>query len=183
MERKEEERRVREAAREVLREVKRQERAAKLEAREALDESIRQLAREGVSRAAIAARLNCSETKVRSTLQRAGLAASNANVASRNERLDRATQALALQKDGFTRREIAQAFDCSFETIKGLLKDAKFFQDPSSDLGRQRRANQVAETHQLPKLADAAAYLGWTIKAVKAARSDAAVLSHLYPTP
>ena len=190
MERKEEERRVRAAAREVLREVKRQERAAKLEAREALlearealDESIRQLAREGVSKAAIAARLNCSETKVRSTLQRAGLTASNANVASRNERLDRATQALALQKDGFTRREIAQVFDCSFETIKGLLKDAKFFQDPSSDLGRQRRANQVAETHQLPKLADAAAYLGWTIKAVKAARSDAAVLSRLYPTP
>jgi transposase len=180
--RKEEERRVREAARELAKEVKSQERVAKIEAREAGDESIRQLAREGVSKSAIAARLNCSETKVRSTLQRAGLTAINANDTSRNDRLDRARQALSLQKDGFTRKEIVQAFDCSFETIKDLLKDAKFFEDPSSDLGRQQRANEVAAAQQLAKLADAAIYLGWTVKAVKAARSDAAVLAHLYPT-
>lgn len=182
--RKEEERRVRdvarESARESAREAKRQERATKEEAREAFDESIRQLARKGVNKSAIAAKLNCSETKVRSTLQRAGLTAANANEASRNERLDRARHALSLQKDGFTRKEIAQTFDCSFDTIKGLLKDAKFFEDPSSDLGRQQRADEVAAAQQLTKLADAAVYLGWTIKAVKDARSDAAVLNELH---
>ncbi|TLM83643.1 hypothetical protein FDW83_09290 [Pseudarthrobacter sp. NamE2] len=180
--RKEEERRVRDAARELAREAKRQERAAKAEAREALDESIRQLARKGLSKSGIAARLKCSETKVRSTLQRAGLTAANANDTSRNERLDRANHALTLQKDGFTRKEIAQAFDCSFETVKGLLKDAKFFEDPSSDPGRQQRANEVAAAQQFTKLADAAAYLGWTSKAVKAARSDAAALIRSHPT-
>jgi DNA-directed RNA polymerase specialized sigma24 family protein len=179
--RQEEERRSRDAARELAREAKRQEREAKIEAKEAFDESIRQLAREGVSKTAIAAKLNCSETKVRSTLQRAGLSTANANETSRSERLKRSRQALALQRDGFTRKEIAQAFGCGFETVKDLLKDAKFFEEPSSDFERQQRAKEVAGAHQFVKLSDAAAYLGWAIKAVKAARSDAMVLGQLHP--
>lgn len=174
--RKEEARRLREAEYERARQAKLQEKADKLEAKKQLDESIHRLALQGLPKTAIARELNCSETKVRSTLQQVGVSAANANEISRNERLSRGRQALGLQREGLTRHEIAQFMGCSFDTVKDLLKDAKFFEDPESDLQRLRRARSVGAVRDVIKLSDAAVQLGWTARAVKAARSDAAIL-------
>jgi hypothetical protein len=65
---------------------------------------------------------------------------------------------------------------CSFETVKDMLKDAKFFENPISDRPRLERARAVGVARDVVELSDAAAKLGWSPKAVKAARSDAAVL-------
>ncbi|MGP0224107.1 hypothetical protein [Paenarthrobacter sp. NCHU4564] len=184
-ERRRREQELLQAAREEAREAKRQEKAAKAEAiiraREILEASICHLARQGVGTAAIAREVNCSDSKVRSTLQRAGLAANNANDVARNERLQRGQRALILQKGGHTRNQIAQILGCGFDTVKDMLKDAKFFSEPASDTERLDRALAVREAGNYVKLADAAEHLGWPIKLVKAARSDMEVLDQLYP--
>lgn len=177
--RKEEARQLREAGYELARQAKVQEKAAKLGAAKQLDDSIRSLALQGLPKTEIARVLSCSVTKVRSTLQRAGVRAPNANETSRNERLQRSRQALVLQRDGLTRHEIAQFMGCGFETVKNMLKDAKFFEDPSGDPQRLARARAVSAARDIVKLSDAAAKLGWTTKAVKAARSDVAILDQI----
>jgi DNA-binding CsgD family transcriptional regulator len=170
---------LRQEALELAREAKLLERAAKLAVQEKLDESIRQLALRGLSKAAIARELHCSGSRVSAALRRVEASAPNANEESRNGRLRRGRQALAYQRDGLSRREIAQVLDCSFETVKSILKDAKFFEDPATDPHRLQRAVAVDAARDLVRVSDAAAKLGWEIKEVKAARSDATVLGRM----
>jgi DNA polymerase-3 subunit epsilon len=66
------------------------------------------------------------------------------NAAARQNRLERCRRALELQSSGFTRREIGEAVGVSAESVKALLRDAKFFADPASDEERLQRASAAA---------------------------------------
>ncbi|MDF9277596.1 hypothetical protein P4U43_07320 [Arthrobacter sp. EH-1B-1] len=175
-ERKEEARQQRIAATKDAERAKLLKMAREAEEKRDLERSITELASQGLPKTAIARALKCSEHQVRSLLRARGIPAPDANEISRSARLNRCHQALALQQDGLTRNEIAQFMGCSFETVKGMLKDAKFFEHPSSDPQRLERAQAVKVAANVVKLADAAAILAWTTKAVKDARSDAATL-------
>lgn len=67
-----------------------------------------------------------------------------ANSATRQDRLERCRRALELQSSGSTRREIAEAIGVSTDSVKVLLRDAKFFADPASDEERLQRAGAAA---------------------------------------
>ncbi|MBM0126374.1 exonuclease domain-containing protein [Pimelobacter simplex] len=71
-----------------------------------------------------------------------GTTASN----SMEARAERGTQALELQRSGSSRSEIAVALGVSQDTVKALLRDAKFYENPESDpsrLGLARHARQA----------------------------------------
>lgn len=160
---------------ELSRQAKSQAQEAKSQAKIELEEGIRGLARQGLTKISIARQLGCSETKVRSTLTAAGVSTTNANAVSRDERLTRARLALELQRGGLTRLNIARQLEYTIDTVKGLLKDAKFFEDPTSDLPRLDRALTVDTVSKTATLEEASSTLGWTAKAIKAARSDVAI--------
>ncbi|NYF99678.1 hypothetical protein [Janibacter cremeus] len=55
------------------------------------------------------------------------------NIAAAEERLARAGRALELQRHGHTRAEIAAALSTTPDTVKVLLQDARFYEDPTSN--------------------------------------------------
>lgn len=176
-ERKAEIRRTRDAARVEKQREEAARRKAKLEATEARDGAILAMAAAGATQTAIARELGCSDSTVRSTMAAAGnKSLTNSNTASQDERLERGRRALGLQRAGITRRAIAEELECGPDTVKSLLKDAKFFEDPASDQVRLDRAVAVRAADSCLKLEAAGTQLGWTVRAVKAARSDAVML-------
>lgn len=58
------------------------------------------------------------------------------NSDQRSARLDRGQVALELQQAGWARAEIATHLGVGAETVKGLLRDAKFYANPQSDPSR-----------------------------------------------
>lgn len=183
-ERAEQERLVAAREREMVRIAKAEALAAKRkekeEAKKQMDDSICRLAEEGNSKAAIARMLACSESRVRAVLSKLPVVAVvDANVESRRSRLARGSPALQMQREGFTRKDIAKAIGCELETVKRLLKDAKFFEAPTTDPDRLARALSVGRVSEIIRLAEAAGKLGWTVKEVKNARSDATILTEL----
>lgn len=174
-----------EAERERARIAKAEKLTAKNEAKELakkqFEDSICRLAGEGHPKTAIARMVECSENTVRSVLNSRGIPAVNANDASRAARLERGRLALALQREGATRRSIAVYLGCGLETVKSILKDAKFFEEPSSDMGRLSRAIQVAGVSRIVRVDEAAQKLGWTGRETQNARSDAVTLAFMHP--
>ena len=67
------------------------------------------------------------------------------NIAVRGERLERCAQAVELQKNGASRREIAEQFGVGDETVKALLRDGKFYASPEADPERLDMAKRAAE--------------------------------------
>lgn len=57
-------------------------------------------------------------------------------------RIDRARQALTLQRAGMSRARIADQLGCSMQSIKDMLSDARFYEDPTSDLSRRTLAHR-----------------------------------------
>ena len=74
--------------------------------------------------------------------------ASDYNAEVRSERLQRARRAMALQRDGMTRRDIGAELHVGEETVAALLRDAKFYDDPMSDAARLHRAQQALDAVQ-----------------------------------
>ena len=66
------------------------------------------------------------------------------NSEERAARMNRAREALGLQAQGRSRVEICQRMSLSPETVKMLLRDAKFYADPASDPVRRTLAYAAA---------------------------------------
>lgn len=58
-------------------------------------------------------------------------------------RAERGAQALDLQRSGMSRGQIAEALGIGVETVKGILRDAKFYENPLSDPSRLALARQA----------------------------------------
>lgn len=135
-----------------------EQRQAEAERREQQRETERQRALEmwnaGESKAAIARALGCGDNKVTALLQEAGAQpreAGTANVDARAARLERARHALALQRQGKTRQEIATELDVSVATVKELLTDARFYETPDSNPERLRIAELCAQARAMTR--------------------------------
>lgn len=66
------------------------------------------------------------------------------NAELRTERLQRCAGAVRLQAQGLTRAQIAAELSCGIDTVAGLLRDGRFFADPTSDRERLDRAKEAA---------------------------------------
>ncbi|GAA2135441.1 hypothetical protein GCM10009844_00700 [Nocardioides koreensis] len=99
------------------------------------------------------------------------------NSALRTGRLDRCREAVELQREGFTRKEIGEWFDVGGETVKAMLRDGKFYADPASDPGRAAVAQAAADAKR-SGLTRAQFQLGQKVSAPKAQEAwrDADVL-------
>lgn len=64
---------------------------------------------------------------------------------SMKERAERGRQALAMQRGGSSRADIAAAHHVSQETVKSLLRDAKFYENPQSDPSRLAIAREARQ--------------------------------------
>lgn len=174
---------VRQAARLHRERVETAKRAATAEARGAFVESVLSLHAAGESLAAMRRQLGCSDSKIKRALAESGISfASQLHQDAKDERFARAQQALQMQRDGFTRNEIATEMSCSFETVKALLKDAKFYADPWSDAERLLRV-QGSRDESLKGLGyeTVAGMLGTTTAKIKESRRDFSILADLYP--
>lgn len=158
--------------REAQKAEKHREKQAHEKERKMLNSAICGLASAGMTIAQIKVVLRCSEQIVRKAIQAAGITAFNTNMIARDKKLARGKVALRMQRAGETRGHIAAELGCSVDTVKDMLRDAKFFEDPASDLQRQQKAERVGVVSNFVKLEEAAKVLGWTVKAVKNARSD-----------
>lgn len=102
--------------------------------REQRDARIVDLHGNGRSRAQIAAELGVSSSTVATVLAKAGIRATGGmndySRAAQEARIRRCQQALSLQRSALTRAEIAHAMGVSAETVKLLLRDARFYQAP-----------------------------------------------------
>ena len=67
------------------------------------------------------------------------------HVREQSARIDRAREALRLQRAGLSRAVIATELGCSMQSIKDMLADARFYENPSIDLGRHSRARRCQE--------------------------------------
>ena len=80
------------------------------------------------------------------TVEPVGADNSNNSMEARGER---GNQALAMQRAGSSRAEIAATLGVGLETVKALLRDSKFYENPESDPSRfalAREARQARET-------------------------------------
>ncbi|WIM88069.1 exonuclease domain-containing protein [Candidatus Mycobacterium wuenschmannii] len=66
------------------------------------------------------------------------------NTNTRADRLDRCREAVDLQQKGLSRRDIGATIGVSDDTVKGLLRDGKFYADPTTDPTRLDLAKLAA---------------------------------------
>ncbi|RAN79344.1 hypothetical protein B5P43_15665 [Bacillus sp. SRB_336] len=136
----------------------------------------------GIRVGLIAEMVGCAPSAVRRILRAAGVdPLVGYNTAARDERLARCREACRMQEAGRTRRDIAASLGTSLDGVKTLLKDGKFFEDPSFDFERL----VLARNSRSPELSGlgleaAATVLGVTVAKLKAARRDHAVLRGLH---
>jgi hypothetical protein len=64
--------------------------------------------------------------------------------ANRDERLERCREAVLLQGAGLTRSQIAEKLGVGADSVKGFLRDGKFYADPMSDPARYALAEHAA---------------------------------------
>lgn len=108
---------------------------------------------QGLSMAAIARELGCSGSKVSALLREAGApprspavhGENEANVRARQERLERCRTVLTMQREGATRRQIGEALGLSMDSVKMLLRDARFYEDPTTNPQRYEQVKRCAE--------------------------------------
>lgn len=70
------------------------------------------------------------------------------NAQARQSRTERALLAVEQQRAGMSRDEIAMAIGVSTETVKQLLRDGKFYLDPSTDPTRLDLASKAAQARE-----------------------------------
>ena len=70
------------------------------------------------------------------------------NLEVRGERLDRCREAVELQENGFSRKDIAVQLSMGEETVKALLRDGKFYANPEADPERLELAKRAAAARQ-----------------------------------
>ena len=58
-------------------------------------------------------------------------------------RAERGVRALALQRNGLSRAQIAEELGVGVDTVKGILRDAKFYENPMSDPSRLALAREA----------------------------------------
>lgn len=144
-----------EARREAASRARAEKLAARLQARQEAAEARERTRRERFERAAAAVESGLSNEDLGAEL---GVSAStaaalkrevrghawNRNAEVRAERMQRCAQAVKLQDDGLTRAQIAIELACGTDTVGGLLRDGRFFADPSSDKARGMLAAEAA---------------------------------------
>lgn len=67
---------------------------------------------------------------------------------SMEARRERGRQGLNMQRAGSSRAEIAAALGVGLETVKSLLRDAKFYENPESDPSRLALAREAGQARQ-----------------------------------
>lgn len=155
---------------------------AKANERKAFDQEILSLSAAGKTKSYIRSHLACSDFRINRVLTESGIARSaDQNQDSKHERLTRGRRALQMQRDGITRKEIAAELGCSLETVKAILKDAKFYEDPESDPDRL----QLVLQSKAPFLSGigyqaAAMALGVSEAKLKEARRDLSILTEMH---
>lgn len=137
-------REVKEAEEQLKRQRKREAREAARLSRAA---EVLRLRATGLSAAKVAKEIGISEETARKIINggRTGQAGYNEHAErTQSERLERCRRAIALQKSGLTRAQIAGEMGLSPSTIKILLHDARFCSDPERFPNRLRAARQAA---------------------------------------
>lgn len=159
-ERKRQESAARKAARAELHRQDRERRAAEKEAeKDRLRHCVETGVAAGQSVREMAAALEISESRVSNLKHELGLNnASNWSVDQRDERLERCEAAIRFQDAGLTRREIAEKLGVQVDTVKPLLRDGRFYDNPVSN----------HERLELALLADTAKSRGLTKSQFKA---------------
>lgn len=71
------------------------------------------------------------------------------NTSGRRERLERARRAVQLQRDGRSRNEIATTLGVTPALVKQLLRDGKFYADPTSNPARAGMAAAAAAAREM----------------------------------
>jgi DNA-binding CsgD family transcriptional regulator len=139
---------------------------------------------EGHTQAEIAGVLGLSPAAVAGLLHRGRRAAPEKAVdwsaREQMQRVDRAREALRLQRSGMSRAAIATAVGCSAETVKDLLADARFYEGPEVNptrLALARRCHELRAS-RLSK-GEVLAALGASRAGGERAYRDARVLSVL----
>lgn len=98
----------------------------------------------GMSNEELAASLGVSAATATGLKRQARGRAWDRNAEMRAERLERCASAVRLQDQGLTRAQIAVELSCGVETVANLLRDGRFFADPTSDSDRLDRAHDAA---------------------------------------
>lgn len=180
---REEKQEARQEARLERERLEEEKRTALAAAREVFAERVLGLYANGASLARMRRELGCSDRRIKSVLSVNGLnALPQQNQVAKDERLVRSQQALRLQEGGYTRNQIASKMGCSFETVKSMLKDAKFYADPWTDPERL----YLVRSSKDPSMKDlgfeaAANLLQVTSAKLKSARRDFSIISDLHP--
>lgn len=107
-----------------------------------------ELHQSGMSKRAIATELGIADHQVRKLLadeQPQNAAASTWHAAAQQERIADARRALDLQRTGMARGQIAVEMERSQQSIKELLSDAKFYENPSQYPGRHQLARRAVD--------------------------------------
>ncbi|MSS85426.1 hypothetical protein FYJ24_11870 [Actinomycetaceae bacterium WB03_NA08] len=175
------ERRVRERierrlAEDAARESRRAEKRREREEREA---KARELLVQGYSKTRVQKETRLSWERISEFHAALGIESVNeghnqSNSEARQRRTALAFEALALQEQGSTRRDIASVQGCSVETVKLRLRDARFWRTPEQDGDRLENARKASSKDDagLASLSDGAR---------KTARRDVAVLREMHP--
>ncbi|WP_435771399.1 hypothetical protein [Nocardioides sp. SYSU DS0651] len=115
-------------------------------------------------------------TRAASARQGPGDGRNDYNAEQRAQRLDRCARAVALQRSGLSRAEVAKELGVGQETAEQLLRDGKFYAEPAMDPARQKAAGAArvaqaagqtrAEFQQSGGLSRAKAFEAWKDAAV-----------------
>jgi transcriptional regulator with XRE-family HTH domain len=147
-------------------------------------ERVRQGMDAGWTNAQLATDLGVSSGTVEKLKRDVRGAPSEHNDLQRAARLERAQAALELQRSGLSRAEIAEKLEVSVESVKELLRDAKFYADPATDSARRELANAAhAERAQGTTREQFQRARGLTNGKASESWRDAAVLNAPSPTP
>lgn len=123
------------------------------------------------SQMAISRSLGINQSTVSSVLRRAGRTSGHpSNEQSALNRAERALEMAQLQQHGCTRRQVADRFDVSIDTVKFSLKDGRFYLDPRSFPDRLQAAREAPDPS------------GSHNQKLTQAMKDRRVLSHLKPS-
>ncbi|MFC5731547.1 MULTISPECIES: exonuclease domain-containing protein [Nocardioides] len=93
------------------------------------------------------------------------------------DRVARCSEAVDLQRQGLSRAEIGERMSLGAETVKTMLRDGKFYDDPTTDPARAAVAEKAATARRAGRTrSDFRSGLGLTLPKSEEAWRDAAVL-------
>lgn len=99
---------------------------------------------------------------------------------ARLERIRRCERAVALQREGLSRSAIANELSTNVDSVRRLLRDGRFYENPQADHGRFARGLAAIQARETGESPDAfAVRMGISGKAAKDAWRDASALASL----